>query len=77
MRHQRAPADPVLSADLDALTGDELDELDGLFKTHAADWTADLPPDAQARVLELLDAAKARAVQSVDSAAAGAAGQAG
>lgn len=60
-RHRRAPADPITAAGLALLDDAELDEVNGLFVTHGAEWTADLPPDAQDRVLALLDAAKARA----------------
>lgn len=69
--------DPVTAAALDLLDDDELNELGRLFRTHGVEWTAALPQDAQARVLALLDAGKARAVQSTDSATADAAGQVG
>lgn len=66
--------DPVTMAALDLLDDGELDEVGGLFRAHGVEWTADLPQDAQARVLALLDGAKARAVQSTNPATAGAAG---
>lgn len=65
--------DPITAAALDLLDGDELTEIDGLFKAHGVGWTDELPPAAQARVVELLDGAKARAVQSGNPATAGAA----
>lgn len=55
--------DPITMAALDLLDDDELNEVGGLFRTHGVEWTADLPQDAQARVLALLAGAKARAVQ--------------
>ncbi|KVW94304.1 hypothetical protein ABW22_13025 [Thiobacillus denitrificans] len=42
------------------LSGAELDELTAMFAEHGADEFDDLPVDAQARVLELLDVASHR-----------------
>lgn len=69
-RMRPACEDPVTMATLDLLSDDELAEVGGLFRSHGAEWTADLPLDAQARVLALLANAKDRAVQSSNTARA-------
>lgn len=73
-RTRSAHSDPVTMAALDLLDDDELNEVGGLFRTHGVEWTADLPQDAQARVLALLAGAKARAVQLRNPASAGVSG---
>lgn len=73
-RHRPTESDPVTTSALDLLDDAELDEVGGLFRAHGAEWTADLPPTAQARVLALLACAKARAVQLGNPVSAGAAG---
>lgn len=73
-RHRTTESDPVTMAALDLLDDAELREVGDTFRTHAAQWTADLPQDAQARVLALLAGAKARAVQLANPAMARAGG---
>lgn len=69
-RMRSACEDPVTITALDRLTDDELAEIGGLFRSHGAEWTADLPQEAQNRVLALLANAKDRAVQSANPAPA-------
>ncbi|MEW6119384.1 MAG: hypothetical protein AB1593_04765 [Pseudomonadota bacterium] len=73
-RRPASPSDPVTRAALELLDDAELAEVGDLFRAHGADWTADLPVDAQARIVALLNGAKARAVQSVNPATAQAGG---